>query len=561
VQRPNQPSVALIDQALAAGEIEAETALLYRVYAAFGDDRLPARYVGDDRLAIDTEIMTQVVERWEGLSPQAQSILEPFRRPPAAPGSWLARRGASAWISVPAVDGLIRVWHQERFRDTDAATAQLLADELALSIYPLLYDLMDRPLLPDSGCGYQGADEALDIYLVDDLRVAGVVTPCGRCARAPSFVILHRAAPGLKAVLAHELMHVFQNVYNGCSEYAWLKEATATWAMDLVYPVYQAEHRFAPLYLDQPHLPLDTLNGAHEYGAYLFFQYLTIRYVDPYLIQTLWHNSERFASSLEAVDQAIPDGFATTWPAFASANWNEPPVDVHQHWDGLEAQARPFGEPAKSVDIVGDGEIVVDLPAGGVEHLSLVYHHIRFPRPEVRWVSFFNGYTFMLLPPGRDVIASILPIQDGGPGYSWRRVPAAQRQGAFVQALLKLEGDEAWRLQDWTDRPVVSFCRDVAGERLAELVLIFGNSEHDPQSQPIQPTGLESRLWASTLECGQSEGTARAAHETRPDRGLLKATAAWARRTVEVAPRLASLSWPASKEAGVGPISLDAWRK
>jgi hypothetical protein len=371
----------------------------------------------------------------------------------------------------------------------------------------------------------------LDIYLVGDLRVAGVVTPCRRCAQAPSFVILHRATPGLKAILAHELMHVFQNLYNGCSEYAWLKEATATWAMDYVYPVYQAEHRFAPLYLDQPHLPLDTLNGAHEYGAYLFFQYLNIRFLDPYLIQTLWINSEGFASSLEAVDQAIPDGFATTWPAFASANWNEPPVDVHQRWDGLEAQARPLGEPVNVVDVAGDGETVVDLPPGGVDHLSLVYQHFRFPSPEVRWVSFFNGFTFTLQETGIDMAVDGVTIRDGSPVYAWREVPASQRQGAFVQALLRLEGDEAWRLEDWTDRPVVSLCRDAASERLEELVLIFGNSAYDPQSQPIQPTGLDTRLRASTLGCWQWEGSARAVYETELVRGTLEARVVLARQT------------------------------
>ena len=39
-------SFQLIDQALARGEITAETALIYKVFAAFGDDRLPSPYRG-----------------------------------------------------------------------------------------------------------------------------------------------------------------------------------------------------------------------------------------------------------------------------------------------------------------------------------------------------------------------------------------------------------------------------------------------------------------------------------------------------------------------------------
>src|SRR5687768_618260 len=41
-------SYELIDQALAAGRINEETAFKYRVFAAFGDERLPAQYRGDD---------------------------------------------------------------------------------------------------------------------------------------------------------------------------------------------------------------------------------------------------------------------------------------------------------------------------------------------------------------------------------------------------------------------------------------------------------------------------------------------------------------------------------
>ena len=46
---PPATSYQLIDQALAAKHIDDETAHKYRVFAAFGDSRLPAAYRGHDR--------------------------------------------------------------------------------------------------------------------------------------------------------------------------------------------------------------------------------------------------------------------------------------------------------------------------------------------------------------------------------------------------------------------------------------------------------------------------------------------------------------------------------
>src|SRR5687767_12717688 len=44
----SQTSYQLISQALAARQITDETAYKYRVFAAFGDSRLPAQFQGDD---------------------------------------------------------------------------------------------------------------------------------------------------------------------------------------------------------------------------------------------------------------------------------------------------------------------------------------------------------------------------------------------------------------------------------------------------------------------------------------------------------------------------------
>jgi hypothetical protein len=71
-------SAELIDQALANGVIDSETALIYKVYVTFGDRRLPAAYRGDDSQVRHTRIMAEVGEQFASLSPEVQRILEPF---------------------------------------------------------------------------------------------------------------------------------------------------------------------------------------------------------------------------------------------------------------------------------------------------------------------------------------------------------------------------------------------------------------------------------------------------------------------------------------------------
>src|SRR5258707_14660713 len=53
-------SETLIASALAAGQIDAEAALKYRVYAAFADCRLPSQFRGDDREVTNTMIFAEV---------------------------------------------------------------------------------------------------------------------------------------------------------------------------------------------------------------------------------------------------------------------------------------------------------------------------------------------------------------------------------------------------------------------------------------------------------------------------------------------------------------------
>ena len=82
---------SLIAAAMAAGRLSAEEALIYRVYALFGDERLPTAYDGapDSRAAVS---LRQVSGQLPALSPATQEILRPFLIPPIYADSWFGRQ-------------------------------------------------------------------------------------------------------------------------------------------------------------------------------------------------------------------------------------------------------------------------------------------------------------------------------------------------------------------------------------------------------------------------------------------------------------------------------------
>ena len=85
-----------IDQALARGEIDAETALVYKTYAAFNDPRLPARFHGDDSQDVDSSIVAEVGQRFDTLSPATQALLSALPCAAIHPGELARAAGRAA---------------------------------------------------------------------------------------------------------------------------------------------------------------------------------------------------------------------------------------------------------------------------------------------------------------------------------------------------------------------------------------------------------------------------------------------------------------------------------
>ena len=500
-------SADLIDAALAAHEISEEQALVYKVYASFGDSRLPPQYKGDDSATDDSAATDQAAISFNSLSAQTQANLAPFLLTPSAPGSWLelqtvpqasggkgaAHPAAVQWTTYTAAAGKVKVWAQDRYPG-DAEKAQGVAAAMTGKIWDKLIGLMGAGHAPlsDAGLANNGGDGALDIYLVhiSDRGVAEASDPANACQLSPRYLLVNSDRPlgsetsaGILQTVAHETFHAFQFTYplaTGCwtPEYAWFTEASAKWVEDYVYPNAQSEQPYAEDFLKFPGLSLDEVSGNHEYGAYLFPFYLARMKGQPLIVRTIWEHFGSTANSLQAVNEALQEhllgGFEEVWPKVALYNWNRPPVDDYKKLDKLKKGADTVDGAAVAVTLGGASSRDFEVSAD-VSYLAALYHHFSFGDDSVRWVVFDNT--------------------------------VADYQHAKVQALVKIGGE--WKQpEDWTHDLQKTFCRDIASQHIEELAIIISYSNWEDKDA-IQPAE-QPKLTAKSVGCTDWVGTASA---------------------------------------------------
>lgn len=90
--RADATSGELIDAAVTRGEISSDQGLLYGVYLACDDARLPVRYRGVERMTSAKNILWEADVDWASLSPDTQATLEALFTPEPAARSKLGCR-------------------------------------------------------------------------------------------------------------------------------------------------------------------------------------------------------------------------------------------------------------------------------------------------------------------------------------------------------------------------------------------------------------------------------------------------------------------------------------
>ncbi len=516
---PTSPSsFDLIDQALSTGQIDEETALTYKVFATFGDARLPAAYRGATSPLTHSSALEEAAARFDSLSDATQQTLAPFFTPPAYQGSWAnptptgGLRGQANlrctasldadWTFAERSSGHVRVWYDKT--KTSLVYAGAALDALENDIWPKLIGTLglEKPL-PDNDFICDGGNDRLDVYLVDmSVRGTNAInlgeTQDGSyvkeaCKHSSVYIMASDSASvsDLEAILAHEFTHAIQWAYESAAchaAYGWFNDATANWAIEYVYHAKNFEHSpYATWFFETPEKSLDDRTRkdgkiGRDYGAYVFFQFLE-QTLTAATIKSVFDATKTKATSLEAVDSSIPGGLDKQWPEFAKTLWNQAPIDAKpasfKSWDGLtETPALAKELPNKtSMDLNGKPEDKTEFETQ-VLNVSAKYYHFSFSDPATRSVLFHNTF------------------------FENRQ----RGEKVHVQALWKPEGGQPWVEEDWTDDEWVGFCRDLKNQRLEELVVIVSSAEWRYNTYPVTAATVPS-LKRNNLGCYKFKGT------------------------------------------------------
>ena len=319
-----QNSPEKIDQAFSDGSIDLETALLYKIYAVFGDDRLPEVYQSTIPFRNSTSFVREMNQRWDSLSDETKTLLAPYRKRPDEEGSWMnlryesvARSTQASWI-VPhahaerasaysnfliSADGKVKIWYPNVSGSmkniyapgtsvVDANTGKAIAKRIKGfldqdKIISRYETLLGKKLMSD---GSRGGDSKYDIY----------VAPCGGDlgltfqefdTPTPSYIIINygiglKKDNVLKTTLAHELFHGFQYTYDfDVSRDNWWSEATAVWSEDFIYPSVNSEHGWLKRFLWHPATSVfkELPPKYHHYATYLLAYFATENFGDDFM--------------------------------------------------------------------------------------------------------------------------------------------------------------------------------------------------------------------------------------------------------------------------------------
>jgi hypothetical protein len=140
----------------------------------------------------------------------------------------------------------------------------------------------------------------------------------------------------MQATAAHEFFHAIEMGYRApvpppaADPWQWWSEATATFMEDIVFPGTIDYLKFLNTWLDEPSVPLDSLEGLssqgtypaepppHHFGGALFCRFLQ-RHFDLDLILETWRQASRHRLPFEAIQSILDSGRYGVQPPLASS--------------------------------------------------------------------------------------------------------------------------------------------------------------------------------------------------------------------------------------------------
>ena len=388
------PARTLIEEALEAGVLDAETAALYQVYSVRDLSALPEEFRQlSDHPYCATPVLTAARQAGLQLSREGRERLAKALARPDLERKTLSPSGRFQIHFT--LEGRNRVDAADLsgngIPDYIDVVAAVLDSTWDLQVGQLGY----RPPPADRGLG--GGDE-YDVYIVQlgDKRVYGYAYPEDNSGFSTySYMELdndyadpaYAATQGLDALrvaIAHEFFHAIHFAYYKGNDSSWWREASSTWMEEVAYPEIDDYLQYVPYFLGKPARSLDGGGSFtadyHIYGAAIFVHFLDQRYGRE-LVRIIWKEiGENRSAALVHFEQAV-SGFVFDSPNFRTGNLGKVVSEfaVWNYFTGSRYREGFYNEGEKYAPHPPSEEIDVTVPyatrgdSGRVDHLGSAY--------------------------------------------------------------------------------------------------------------------------------------------------------------------------------------------
>jgi hypothetical protein len=323
-----------LTEALAAGEIDAARYALERATALFHPVDVRARYGADvarpgPRQA--TMVLRDLVGRLDELSPAERARAKRLLARPTEGAADPDGHGYTVPEAGPVCSGADFCLH---YVPTSVDAPPALDDngnglpdwvETSASVLAHVWGRVTgllgyRRPLSDTTSPENGGDGRLDVYLANlgDDGLFGYCTSDDPDSDDPTLAVsaycvldndyledvfkAHTPLANLRVTAAHEFFHAVQAGYDYWED-LWITEATATWIEDEVYDAINDNRQYlATSPLRRPGVALDIGRGFHQYGAWIYFRFLSERFGRD-IVRTIWNRAR-------VVEQGGPDHYS-----------------------------------------------------------------------------------------------------------------------------------------------------------------------------------------------------------------------------------------------------------
>ncbi|MBU1700107.1 MAG: T9SS type A sorting domain-containing protein [Candidatus Eisenbacteria bacterium] len=296
VAAESHPVMAAIDAAQSAGDLSAGQAALYKVlYITGAAEKIPAEFrnIEGGEMRCATPILMEIDRQMPNFPQDLRDAIMNARSRPTVCPEYVDTAHFRIHYAITGTH-MIYLWPNTTYLDGVTQACE--------NSYAHYHGGVQHWDTPPSDASAGGGMGLIDCYVMDvGTGIYGYCEPEGSPSggapwdRTAFFVIDHdytgfgytdRLDPA-KVTIAHEYHHAVQFGYTAAGG-SWWMENTSTWQEDNVYDDINDNYSYLGCFFASPHLRLMDFNGCHEYGLFVWPEFMSLYYNDMDVVEEIW---------------------------------------------------------------------------------------------------------------------------------------------------------------------------------------------------------------------------------------------------------------------------------